>query len=235
MRCLQPATFNCTLANNVDKPFSPPTAMRPVTDILRLQAHLPRRAWPVVEQWLRRNPVQVRISTPRTTKLGDYRTATRTQAHRISVNEDLNRYAFLVVLVHEFAHFATFQKYRRHEPHGAEWKAEYKRLMRPFLSREIFPADVLRLLILHLNDAPSSSCTDHGLMRVLRRYDRDPRPFLEELEENTVFRFNDKVFIKGRQLRKRFRCRCLNNRRIYLIDPTAEVHLEQALTTRKAS
>lgn len=209
--------------------------MAAVTDILRLQAHLPRAAWPVVAIWLRRNPVLVRISLPRSTKLGDYRVASRTQRHRISVNEDLNKYAFLVVLVHEFAHYTTFQKYRRHEPHGAEWKVEYKRLMRPFLSREIFPADVLRMLVLHLDDAPSSSCTDHGLMRVLRRYDRSPRPFLEELEENTVFRFNEKLFVKGRQLRKRFRCRCLNNRRIYLIDPTAEVHLDHALASRRAS
>lgn len=209
--------------------------MAAATDILRLQAHLPRAAWPVVASWLRRNPVLVRISPPRKTKLGDYRVASRTQRHRISVNEDLNKYAFLVVLVHEFAHYTTFQKYRRHEPHGAEWKAEYKRLMRPFLSREIYPADVLRMLTLHLDDAPSSSCTDHGLMRVLRRYDRSPRPFLEELEVNTVFRFNEKLFVKGRQLRKRFRCRCLNNRRIYLIDPTAEVHLEDALASRRAS
>ena len=209
--------------------------MAAATDILRLQAHLPRSAWPVVANWLRRNPVLVRISAPRSTKLGDYRVASRTQQHRISVNEDLNKYAFLVVLVHEFAHYVTFQKYRRHEPHGAEWKAEFKRLMRPFLTREVFPADVLRMLVLHLDDAPSSSCTDHALMRVLRRYDRSPRPFLEELEENTVFRFNEKLFVKGRQLRKRFRCRCLNNRRIYLIDPTAEVHLEHALATRRAS
>lgn len=209
--------------------------MAATTDILGLQAHLPRNAWPVVYNWLRRNPVQVRISPPRTTKLGDYRVATRTLHHRISVNSDLNRYAFLVVLIHEFAHYTTFQKYRRHEPHGAEWKAEYKRLMRPFLTREVFPADVLRMLILHLNDAPSSSCTDHGLMRVLRRYDREPRPFLEELEPNTVFRFNQKLFVKGPQLRKRFRCRCLNNRRIYLIDPTAEVQLDQPLAARRAS
>ncbi|HRQ85366.1 MAG TPA: SprT-like domain-containing protein [Flavobacteriales bacterium] len=204
------------------------------TDILRLRTHLPRRAWPVVENWLRRNSVLVRISPPRVTKLGDYRTVTRTQPHRISVNEDLNPYSFLVVLVHEFAHFTTFSKYRRHEPHGAEWKAEYKRLMRPFLSREIFPADVLRVLILHLNDAPSSSCTDHVLMRVLRRYDREPSPFLEELEQNTVFRFNRKLFVKGPRLRKRYRCRCLNNRRIYLIDPTAEVQLDRPLSARKA-
>jgi hypothetical protein len=209
--------------------------MAATSDILGLQAHLPHASWPVVASWLRRNRVQVRISPPRSTKLGDYRVASRTQGHRISVNGDLNRYAFLVVLVHEFAHYATFQKYHRHEPHGAEWKAEYKRLMRPFLSREVFPADVLRALILHLDDAPSSSCTDHGLMRVLRRYDRDPLPFLEELEDNTVFRFNNKIFVKGRQLRKRFRCRCLNNRRIYLIDPTAEVYLEHPLATRRAS
>src|SRR5690606_5517085 len=138
-----------------------------------------------------------------------------------------------VVLVHEFAHYTTFQKYRRHEPHGAEWKAEYKRLMRPFLSREIFPADVLRMLTLHLADAPSSSCTDHGLMRVLRRYDRAPKPFLGELQPSTVLRFNGKLFVKGSRQRNRFRCRCLNNRRIYLIDHTAEVHLDQPLATRR--
>jgi hypothetical protein len=205
------------------------------TDILRLRTQLPRAAWPVVENWLRRNPVAVRVNRPRITKLGDYRTASRSQPHRITVNEDLNKYAFLVVLVHEFAHFTTFRKYRRHQPHGAEWKAEYKRLMRPFLSREVFPADVLRMLETHLLDAPSSSCTDHGLMRVLRRYDREPRPFLEELEESTVFSFNRKLFVKGRRMRTRFRCRCLNDRRIYFIDPTAEVHLEHPLAVRRAS
>ncbi|MBK8582334.1 MAG: SprT family zinc-dependent metalloprotease [Flavobacteriales bacterium] len=206
------------------------------TDMIRLQAHLPRAAWPVVVSWMRRNPkVQVTVNKPRRTKLGDYRVATRKLPHRITVNEDLNRYAFLVVLIHEFAHYVTFAKYRRHAPHGAEWKAEYKRLMRPFISREVFPADLLRALDHHLCDAPSSSCTDHTLMRVLRRYDRDPLPFLEELRENTVFRFNSKIFVKGRRMRTRFRCRCLNNRRIYLIDPTAEVHLELPMTARRAS
>src|SRR5262245_57525433 len=140
------------------------------TDILALRAHLPAASWPVVVSWLRRNPVVVRISPSRRSKLGDYRVASRNQPHRISVNADLNRYAFLVVLVHEFAHHTTFQRYRRHQPHGREWKTEYKRLMRPFMGREVFPADVLHALEHHLEDAPSSSCTDHDLMRVLRRY-----------------------------------------------------------------
>lgn len=205
------------------------------TDILALRAHVPAASWPVVVSWLRRNPVLVRLSRSRKSKLGDYRVGNKRMPHRISVNTDLNKYAFLTVLVHEFAHHSTFEKFKRHQPHGKEWKAEYKRLMRPFLSREIFPADVLHRLEHHLNDAPSSSCTDHDLMRVLRRYDADPLPFLDELRESTVFRFQQKIFVKGPQLRKRYKCKCLNDRRIYLIDPTAEVHVDQPMVVRKAS
>lgn len=205
------------------------------TDILRLRNHVPAASWPVVVNWLQRNEVIVRISRPRTSKLGDYRVAGQGQPYRISVNSDLNKYAFLVVLIHEFAHHTTFLRNKRHQPHGAEWKAEYKRLMRPFLSREVFPEDVLGVLEHHLQDAPSSSCTDHTLMRALRRYDSEPRPFLEELLPNTVFRFNQRLFVKGERLRTRYKCRCLNDRRTYHIDRTAEVHVEQPATARRAS
>jgi hypothetical protein len=71
-------------------------------------------------------------------------------------------------------------------------------------------------------------------MRVLRRYDRDPRPFLEELREHTIFRFNQKLFVRGPRVRTRYKCRCLNDRRLYLIDPTAEVRLEMPLLTKRA-
>ena len=78
-------------------------------------------------------------------------------------------------LVHEFAHYSTHISTRRWtQPHGPVWKEEYWRLMRPFMSREVFPADVLAALENHLTDAPASSCTDHELMRMLRRHDRDP-------------------------------------------------------------
>ncbi|MCB9170988.1 MAG: sprT domain-containing protein [Flavobacteriales bacterium] len=210
--------------------------MRHATDLVRLREHLPEAAFPVVVNWLRRNPVQVRMVRPRMTKLGDFRSATRTQPHRVTVNTDLNKYAFLVTLVHEFAHFSTFTKNRRWTPpHGEAWKSEYARLMRPFLSRAVLPADVLRSLERHLQDAPASSCTDHDLMRVLRRYDRDPALYLEELPHQSIFRYNQRLFVKGQQLRKRFQCRCLNDRRTYFFDPMAEVHIERPLRTRRAS
>ncbi len=209
--------------------------MRNVTDPLRLRAHVPPAAWPLVDQWLQRNPVAVRIAPTRASKLGDFRAAGGGRPHRISVNRELNRYAFLVTLVHEFAHYHTFQRFPRHEPHGPEWKEEYRRMMRPFLSRDVFPEDVLHALERHLQAAPSSSCTDRHLMRILRRYDEDPKPFLEELRESTIFRFNHKLFVKGTGLRTRYRCRCLNDRRIYLIDRMAEVHVERPVDTRRAS
>jgi SprT protein len=206
------------------------------TDLELLRRHVPAAAFPVVVNWLRRNPVLVRIAKPRQTKLGDYRSATRTQPHRVSVNSDLNKYGFLVTLIHEFAHYTTFVRWRRwKDPHGAHWKSEYARLMRPFMTRAVFPADVLRALENHLRDAPASSCTDHELMRVLRKYDRDPRPLLEELPERSLFRFNERIFVKGPQLRKRYKCHCLNDRRTYFIDPLAEVHIHSLILTRKAS
>ncbi|HNR53970.1 MAG TPA: SprT-like domain-containing protein [Flavobacteriales bacterium] len=201
-----------------------------------LRRHLPSAAWPVVLNWLRSNPVQVRISKPRQTKLGDYRSATRTQPHRVSVNADLNPYAFLVTLVHEFAHYSTFVNQRRWSaPHGPAWKSEYARLMRPFLSNSVFPTDVLSALERHLVDAPASSCTDQGLMRVLMSHDPEPRQLLEELPDRSVFRFNERVFVKGPQLRKRYKCHCLNDRRNYIIDPMAEVQVNGPMVVMKAS
>lgn len=209
------------------------TAHTNATEALRRR--LPAAAVPVVENWMRRNPVQVRVSRPRTTKLGDYRNATRTQPHRVSVNANLNKYAFLVTLVHEFAHYATFVRTRRMtNPHGKAWKDDYSKLMRPFLSRDVFPADVLEALEHHLHDAPASSCTDHNLLRILRRYDPDPVLFVEELEERSIFRLNGKLFVKGARLRTRFKCRCLNDRRTYHIDAVAEVQVDAPAQARRA-
>jgi hypothetical protein len=205
-------------------------------DLDLLRRHVPAGAWPVVLQWLRRNPVLVKVVRPRVTKLGDYRNAVGDQPHRVSVNNDLNKYAFLVTLIHEFAHYTTVARTKRwKDPHGRHWKEDYHRLMRPFMSRAVFPADVLQALEVHLFDAPASSCTDHQLMRVLRKYDREPRPMLEELPDRTVFRFNERIFVKGPQMRKRYKCHCLNDRRIYFIDPLAEVHVNGPLIARKAS
>jgi hypothetical protein len=205
-------------------------------DLEHLRVHVPPGAWPVVLHWLQQNPTLVKVSRPRITKLGDYRPATKTQPHRITVNSDLNRYSFLVTLVHEFAHYTTVVNTGRwRDPHGPDWKREYQRLMRPFLSPAVFPDDVLGALERHMLRPPASSCTDRHLLRVLRRHDADPIPFLEDLQQHTIFRLNRKLYVKGQRLRRRYKCRCLNDRRMYYIDAMAQVEVGAHTDVRIAS
>lgn len=197
-----------------------------------LRDRLPAGAVPVVLEWLRHHRVQVRISAPRRTKLGDYRSPTALRPARITVNGDLNPYAFLVTLVHEFAHHATFERSGpRVRPHGEEWKQTYAELMRPYLAPAVLPDDVRATLARHLSDAAASSCSDPALVRVLRRYDDRPTPLLEELPERTIFRLKDRLFVKGPARRTRVACRCLNDRRLYTIDRMAGVQVETPLRT----
>ncbi len=197
-----------------------------------LRDRLPTGAVPVVMEWLRHNRVQVRISAPRRTKLGDYRSPTGRQPARITVNGDLDPYAFLVTLVHEFAHHVTFERCGpRVRPHGAEWKSTYAELMRPYLAPAVMPHDVRAALERHLTDASASSCADHDLQRVLHRYSGHRTPLLDELPEHTIFRSMGRLFVKGATRRTRVACRCLNDRRLYTMDRMAGVQLESPLRT----
>ncbi len=193
------------------------------TDLAMLRSHLPEAAWPPVAQWLHQHRIAVEVVPPRRTKLGDYWLPRPGREPRITVNNDLNPYAFLVTLVHEFAHHTTYSTGKRTAPHGTEWQGEYQRLMRPFLSPAVLPPDVLIALQRHLTRASASSCTDRTLMRALLRHEAEPVLVLEALPERTVFQYNASIFVKGPRLRKRYKCRCLNNRRIYLMDPLVEV------------
>ena len=63
--------------------------------------------------------IQLHIKKPRKTKLGDYRPPRNGEAHRISVNNDLNQYAFLLTFLHETAHLINFEKRGyKVQPHG---------------------------------------------------------------------------------------------------------------------
>lgn len=193
-----------------------------------LRNRLPEGAWPPVLEWIRQHQVSVRLARPRSSKLGDYRVDGMNRQARITVNRDLNPYAFLVTLVHEFAHHAAFLEAPRSESHGSEWRSAYQRLMRPYLTPSVLPPDVLLALTVHLRRPPASSCSDPQLMRALHRHDPAPGLLLERLPERAVFAFRGALYVKGPRLRKRFKCSCLNDRREFLMQPLIQVTLDQA-------
>lgn len=192
-----------------------------------LRRFIPGPAVVKVLEYLNQYKVHLTVTRERKTVLGDYRHATQYETHRISVNGNLNPYAFLITLVHELAHLVTFTQYgNRVQAHGKEWKTLYAVLLAEFLKDGVFPADIQQAIRQSLHDLPASSCADEGLMRVLRRYDRnnDGLVLVEELPEGQLFDIGEgRIFKKGKKLRKRYQCLEVKTGKMYLFSPIYEV------------
>ena len=192
-----------------------------------LKRWIPGAAAPLILEYLNHYQVHLTITRERKSVLGDYRHATRDQNHRISVNGNLNSWSFLITLIHELAHLVTFMEYgNRVQSHGKEWKAVYRKMLEEFIKLSIFPSDILAALKKNLHDLPASSCADEGLMRVLRRYDENAGDLLlvEQIPEGACFALEDnRVFRKGKKLRKRYQCMEVATGKLYLFSPIYEV------------
>ena len=104
----------------------------------KLQDYLPENSSDDVLYYLNLYKVQLTITRQRQTVLGDYRHAHKEKSHRISVNGNLNKYSFLITLLHELAHLFTFDKYgNKVQPHGVEWKQEFGNILSKFLIKKI--------------------------------------------------------------------------------------------------
>jgi SprT protein len=191
-----------------------------------LAKYIPAAAVSLIAEWIYAYDFKLKIKKSRSTKYGDYRPPLKHTNHHISVNHDLNPYAFLVTLVHEVAHLSNWKKHSHHvKPHGAEWKHEFRELMQPFFVLEIFPEDVNLALKSYLRNPAASSCSDLGLLRALKKYDKEEgSTFLEDLPLGTVFLFGKgRFFRKGERIRKRFSCTEEATARKYLFNPLSEV------------
>ena len=193
-----------------------------------LKKYIPEDVVPVVALWVVQLDFKLKIKKERSTKHGDYRSPANGLNHQITINRNLNKYAFFITLVHEVAHLCNWNKFKnRVKPHGEEWKQEFKTLMHPFLTGNYFPQDVLNALRLYMENPAASSCSDANLMRVLKKYDA-PSEFIlvEDLAMHSVFRTKDnRHFIKGEKRRTRFVCVEKQTKKVYLFSGLAEVYM----------
>ncbi len=194
-----------------------------------LQKFLPPATYDAVLQYLQFYKVHLTVAKERRSILGDYRHQTHFSNHRISVNGNLNKFSFLITLLHELAHLLTFERFgNKVLSHGKEWKNIYGKLLEQFLQNKIFPPDIEKELVNSLKNPAATSCAEDDLIRVLRKYDDEKSHcrLVEEIPENGIFRCADgKMFKKGEKMRKRFKCTDIKTGKVYLFSPVYEVEI----------
>jgi SprT protein len=196
-------------------------------DFSALASYVPDGSFEPVLQYIIDYKVQLTVTRSRSSVLGDYRHAHAGKNHRISVNGDLNKYSFLITLLHEIAHLITFEKHgNRVQPHGQEWKMLFGNLLSVFTQKNIFPDDVQQTLVRSINNPAASSCGDEKLLRVLKKYDERKEGifFVEQITQGEKFKIKgDRIFEKGEKIRTRFKCKEIATGKWYLFSPVSEV------------
>lgn len=167
---------------------------------------------------------EFKVKKARQTKMGDYRYDPRNGKHTISINNDLNPYAFLVTYLHEVAHHTTYIKYgNRVLPHGREWKSMFQELALPVLTEDVFTLDILQALQNYFRNPKASSCSDPVLFNIIRKYDIQQKNQLKDILIGGTFNFNKRTFQKLERKRTRSVCLEIKTGKKYSIPEIAEV------------
>lgn len=193
-----------------------------------LLKYLPEHAVNLCFELIKTNRVHLKIVNERQTRHGDYRKGI-TGKHEITVNANLNKYRFLITLVHEISHLVAFEKFGRNiKPHGNEWKITFQRLMIPFIRPEVFPHSVLPLVANHFRNPTASSDTDARLAFALKQFDERKQDvhYIHEVPNGSLFRINNGRVFKKQGLRvKRYECVEMKTGRLFLFNANAEVEI----------
>lgn len=186
-----------------------------------LAAYLPSGAWPYIQGFLVRYPIHLTLTESRKSILGDYRPPLQPgKAHRISINESLNPYQFLMTLVHELAHLETFVKYgAKVDAHGKEWQQQFVTLLKPLIHARIWPKDVETPLMNYLKGPKASTCVDIDLYKALAKYDQPIKGqvFVSDLPINSRFKLDDgSVYVLLAKRRTRYLAQQVPTKKQYL-------------------
>ncbi|MGB1205577.1 MAG: SprT-like domain-containing protein [Chitinophagales bacterium] len=201
-----------------------------------LKNYLPSKSLHLIALLLAKHHVSLKITPKRSTKLGDYRPPFGKKGHRISINGDLNQYAFLNTLIHELAHLVTYEQYAQTvKSHGIEWKQNYQSLIRDFLNKDIFPTDLEKEIDNYMQNPSASSCNNPDLFLAFRKYNKKKSntddfwitKLVEELEDGEKFVSKNKVFVKENKLRKWYKCTEIATGKIFRFHPSAEVFVSE--------
>jgi hypothetical protein len=195
-----------------------------------LNAYLPDGAFDPVVALINQYKVHLTVTKARKSVLGDYRHAFQGANHKISVNGNLNKYEFLITLLHELAHLLCYEQYRnRVDAHGKEWKNIYGYLLSQFIQQGLFPDDIKKALSKTLLNPAATANGETKLLLVLRKYNEIKKAgvtLVAHIAEGILFEsLNGKIFRRGKKRRIRIECVEVATGQVYSFSALTEVKL----------
>ena len=200
--------------------------MNDQTFIESISRFIPNGTASMVVKTLEPNKVNLTITKTRATKFGDYRPPKKgSNLHYISVNGSLDKYSFLITLLHEIAHLKVHASTKkRATPHGLEWQKMFTELARPYLSDKFFPQNILAEFNDYLIKPKASTVSHTGLYRELKKLNSNGQTFIENLNIGDQFKHKNRLFTLGEKRRTRYLCTEVNSNKKYLFNAVAEVN-----------
>ncbi len=195
-----------------------------------LANYIPSESFNEIINYINRYKIYLTVTRKRKSVLGDFRHASSGKNHRVSINGNLNKYEFLITLLHEIAHLLTFENFgNKVDAHGKEWKNCYSSLIIQFVNLKIFPTEIEKVLVKTINNPAATANGETELLRVLRNFNDVIKPGLTIVEEvpfGEIFETQKgKTFKKGLKRRNRYECVEIETGKKYAFSAIAEVKI----------
>lgn len=168
--------------------------------------------------------LQVKIETPRSTKLGYMKYDINNDFFIISINNNLSPSKFLYVFLHEYAHLLVAQNYKKPKPHGYEWQIAFFKLLQDAIQKELFHASIAQAIIKEFfYDGVYSKQRDFSVSITINKVDHTTQSlYIKDLKIGTIFTIkNGMQFQLLEKKRTRYLCNEIKTNKKYLISSYA--------------
>lgn len=194
-----------------------------------LSLHIPEEAISCVVEHFFAQPTKLKVTPERKSIEGTYIAPHAPHYfHTITINNNLNKYAFLFTLMHEIAHMKVWiANIGKPTPksHGTEWKQTFDHILADVMN--CFPADIAVAIEKYKQNVPAATCRDEDLYKLFRQYDTETPIFLDDVPIGTIFKLKDyeQTFQKIKKLRKHYVCLDIKTQKNYKVSALAKIEL----------
>jgi len=178
--------------------------------------------------YFEKHDFSLKVTNFRKSKKGDFKYhRDKKRRTTITINGDLCSYDFLLVYIHELAHYMVYRHSDifKAKAHGQEWQSFFRKLLDNVIEQTTLPEDIREAFRCHSLNIKSSTVLDHQLELVLDKYrpKREGVTYLKELSVGDHFICMGNLYRLDSFARTRVRCTLARTNRKYLISAMAQV------------